>query len=255
MKPTIRLNVKRLAVNKKGYAEVLFFSDLHLGHPQCHLKKATEMLKYCLENNIYVVFLGDMMESGLTSSVGDSVYHQKLNPQEQMEAVIELIKPLAQKNLVLGYLLGNHEQRIRKTTGIDVSKNICRELGISYLGYACWNLWYVGNQSYTLYLWHGSSGSKFIYTKLKSAVDVSHYFIADLIAVAHMHSLTSDSIERQFVDKATKTIKIKKAHILITGHYLGFDDSYAQEKGYPPSKIGSPKVKFFSDKFDLHISF
>jgi len=256
MKPTIRLNVRRLKpLEGKDYAEVIFFGDLHLGHPQCHLKKAIEMLKYCLEKNIYVLFMGDLMESGLTTSIGDSVYQQRLNPQEQMEAVIEMIIPIKEAGLCLGFLMGNHEMRIRKTSGIDISKNICRELKIPYLGYACWNLWYVGNQSYTIYAWHGASGARFIYTKLKSVVDLSHYFTADLIAMAHVHSLTSDSIERQYVDKGSKQVKVRKAHILITGSYLAYDDSYSQMKGFPPTKLGSPKVKFMSDRFDLHISF
>ena len=256
MKPTIRLNKQHLEnVAGKDYAEVIFMGDWHLGHPQCHTNKIQDMLDYCVEKNIYMLFMGDMMESGLTTSVGDSVYYQKLNPQEQMETVMKMISPITEKGLCLGYHAGNHEMRIRKVTGIDIAKNICRELKIPYLGYACWNLWYIGKQSYTIYSYHGKSGSKFIYTKLKSAVDISHYFIADLVAVAHMHSLTSDSIERQYVEKSSKQVKVRKAHILITGSYLAYDDSYAQIGGYPPTKLGSPKVKFFSDRFDLHISF
>jgi len=147
-----------------------------------------------------------------------------------------------------------HENRITKETGIDISKMICRELKIPYLNAAGWNLFRVGKQNYTMYSLHGYGGSKFNYTKLKSAIDVSHYFSADIISFAHVHNIIIDSIERQYIDFRSKTIRYKKAHVVITGHYLKYTGSYAQAKGLPPSKLGSPKLKIFSDKFDIHIS-
>ena len=104
----VKLNRKELKPQKgKDYTEVVFFGDLHLGHPTCLLDKAKEMLDYCLKKKIYVHIMGDMLECGLTNSVGDSVYHQKLNPQEQMEGVIKLCQPLADANLITGFHGGN----------------------------------------------------------------------------------------------------------------------------------------------------
>ena len=70
----IRLNVKTLQDNNPGYAEILFFSDLHLGHPQCKLDEAKKMLNWALEKKTYVLCLGDLIEAGLRDSIGDSVY-------------------------------------------------------------------------------------------------------------------------------------------------------------------------------------
>ncbi len=255
MKPSIRLNRQRLELRDgRDSAEVLFLGDIHVGHPQSHVDKAVEMINYCISNGIYIMFMGDMIEAGLTTSVGDTVYHQKLNPQEQMETVIDLLEPAAQKGLCIGYLAGNHEARIKKTTSIDVSKMICKSLKIPYLGYAAWNIWYVGNQSYTVYTHHGASGSRFIHTKLKAAIDLSHYFWGDVVAMGHVHDVDSTVIERQYVDKVSKTVKVTKSYIVLTGHYLGYDRSYAQEKGYPPSKLGSPKVLFSGVKKDVHVT-
>jgi len=117
------------------------------------------MLDYALKKRIYVFCGGDMIEAGLNTSVGDSVYMQTLNPQRQMEAVIDLLEPLAKAGLIIGYLTGNHSARITKATSIDISKIICRQLKIPYLGYAGWTILSVGGIRYSLYSTHGSGGS------------------------------------------------------------------------------------------------
>ncbi|MBU0906640.1 MAG: metallophosphoesterase [Nanoarchaeota archaeon] len=250
----IRLNRQRLCPNGKGYAELVFFGDMHFGHPGCDIDRAQRMINYCVENGVYVLGMGDYLEAGLRTSVGDSVYQQELNPQKQMEFVTELFQPLADEGLLLGLLLGNHEGRILKTTSVNVVSLMAKMLGVPYLGYACWNLFYVGNQSYPVYALHGSTGSRYIYTKLKALVDIAHNFDADLLAMGHVHELADDAILVQRADRKRKTIEERKKFLLLTGSYLRYDDSYAQEKGYPMGKLGSPKVKLFSEKSDIHIS-
>ena len=252
---TVKLNIKKLeCVQGKNHADVLFFGDLHLGHPNCLLDKAKENLDYCLKTRTYVLLMGDLMECGLTGSVGDSVYTQKLNPQEQLESVVELFTPLAKEGLIVGLHAGNHEDRIFKTSGINVGKLISGMLNVPFLNQACWHLWRVGDQNYKVYSLHGSTGSKFVYTKLKAATDISHYFLADVIAHAHVHDITSHPFERQSVNLRDKTIEYVKQYVILTGHYLGYQLSYAQAKGMPPSRVGSPKLEFFSDLHHIHES-
>ena len=66
--------------------------------------------------------MGDLLECGTTGSIGDSVYHQKLNPQEQMEQMVDILMPLAKAELIIGLHNGNHCQRIANATSIDVAK-------------------------------------------------------------------------------------------------------------------------------------
>jgi hypothetical protein len=49
-------------------------------------------------------------------------------------------------------------------------------------------------------------------------------------------------------------VKEHKKTLLITGSYLKYDGGYGQTIGLPISKLGSPKVKFFSKKKDVLIS-
>lgn len=251
----VTLNIKELKPRAgRDYAEVLFFGDLHLGHPSCLVKKAKENLDYCLKNGIYVQLMGDMIECGLTTSIGDSVYAQTLNPQQQVEELLEMLSPLAEAGLILGYIEGNHESRIYKSSGINVAKMISGYLQIPYLFAACWSLWRVGSQNYTVYALHGSTGSRFTPTKLKAALDVSHFFYADIVAHAHVHEIVAHPFERQEVDLRNKVVRYKKQYVVVTGHYLGYKLSYAQGKGMPPSRVGSPKIKLFGDRHDIHES-
>lgn len=253
--PKIRLNRKRLKCSyKKEYASLVLFGDLHLGHPGCDLERAKKMLEYCCENNIYVLGMGDYIEAGLRNSVGDSVYMQNLNPYKQMLSVIDLFTPLSEKGLLVGLLRGNHEERIIKDTSVDIVSLMCKMLKISYLGAACWNLFYIGKQSYALYTLHGTSGARFDHTKLKAISDTSYSFNADIVAQGHCHACIDDLLLVQAVDRTRKMVIEQKKFVIISGHYLGYDDSYAQAKGMPLSKMGSPKIKLYGDRRDIHIS-
>lgn len=158
-KPEIRLNKVRLQPNKDGIAEILFWGDVHLGHPNCEIERAKAMLNYALKNHVYVLLQGDLIEASTRDSVGDGVYHQHINPQEQVDEMIEILRPLADAGLIIGLHSGNHENRISKATSIDVSKIMASTLRVPYLGYACWTEILVGSQKYSLYSSHGSGGA------------------------------------------------------------------------------------------------
>lgn len=253
----IRLNKQRLDTKEgKDYAELLFYGDIHYGHPACDIDRARRNRDYCLDNDVYMLGMGDYMEAGTRRSVGDSVYQQNLNPQDQLEFFMDFFEPVAEKGLLLGLIYGNHEARILKDTSVNVVKLLAKDLDVPYLGSACWNLFYVGDQpqSYTIYTLHGSSGSRFLHTKLKAVKDVGRTINADMIAMGHVHEKAEASTLEQKINKQNRTVEETKQYYILTGHYLNYDDSYAQERGYPIGKQGSPKVKLFSEKHDIHIS-
>ena len=45
----------------------LFISDIHYGYPTANIEKAKAMLDYALDNGIYVLLGGDLLEAGLIS--------------------------------------------------------------------------------------------------------------------------------------------------------------------------------------------
>ena len=251
----IRLNRHTLQTKKgQNYAELLFLGDTHIGYPTSNIEKVKDMIDYVLRKNIHVLLMGDIIEAGLKDSIGDSIYKQKLNPQEQIETAIELFEPLAKRKLIIGIHEGNHENRITKLTGVDITKVMARILDINYLSFSCWSLLRVGKLKYSLYSTHGTSGSILEHTKLNSVVKLGKITSADCVAYGHTHGLASDVILRQYYDGTKDRIVEEKQYVVLTGSYLEWDTSYAQMKNYPISKVGSPKIKLFSDRKDIHFS-
>lgn len=249
----IRLN-RHILTTKKGddYAEVVFIGDCHYGSPQFDKPRFLAMVDYCVKNNIYVLLMGDLIEMATRDSVGAGVYEQEQIGQSQYEQMIAWLKPLADKKLILGTLAGNHEERVYKSTGINIGKMFARELNTKYLGDACWNSFKVGSQHYTIYSLHGRTGSRFDGTALLALERISTSFFCDLIVMGHAHKMISSSVIIQRV--VNGLVCEHKKTLLITGSYLKYDGGYAQTVGLPMSKLGSPKVKFFSKRKDILVS-
>ena len=248
----IRLNKQVLIPKKReNYSEVVFLGDLHYGSPQFDEPRFLRMIDFCLKNNLYVFLMGDLIELATRHSVGAGVYEQEFPGQSQYEKMVEWLKPLADKKLILGLLTGNHEARCYDLTGVNVSKAMARELKVPYLGDACWNSFRVGKQTYTIYSLHGRTGSKFDGTALLALERLAAPFHADLVAMGHAHKVINSSILMQIVLHGS--VREHKKHLLITGSYLKYG-GYAQTFGLPPSKLGSPKVRFYADKHDISVS-
>ncbi|MHA1852297.1 MAG: hypothetical protein ACTSUF_02195 [Candidatus Heimdallarchaeaceae archaeon] len=72
--------------------------------------------------------------------------------------------------------------------------------------------------------------------------------------MGHVHDLAVQSEERRIVDYRKRTVKRKKKYYILTGHFLNYEDSYAEMKAYKPGKKGVAKIKFYGDKWDIHCS-
>lgn len=193
-----------------------------------------------------------LIEIGTKTSIGAGVYEQEFSGQSQYEQMVKYLKPLADKKLIIGLHVGNHEQRVYQMSGVDISKMMARELGVKYLGDACWSYFKVGGQGYTIYSLHGRSGSRFDGTALLALERISTSFFCDLIAMGHCHKMISSTVLIQRIENGL--VREHKKTLLITGSYLKYDGGYASAVGLPISKLGSPKVKFYSTKKDILVS-
>ena len=115
-----------------------------------------------------------------------------------------------------------------------------------------WSRFRVGKQFYSVYSLHGRTGSRFDGTALLALERISVSFFCDLISMGHTHKLISSTVLIQKIEN--NLVKEHKKTLLITGSYLKYDGGYGQALGLPISKLGSPKVKFHSDKKDIYIS-
>ena len=244
----------RLETNKGDRAQAIGLGDIHLGYPTTDLALVQSVIDRCIEKHIYVIGQGDYLECGTTSSVGDSVYQQTLNPHQQMEMMIEILKPLADAGLLLGLIAGNHENRITKTTSIDVTQVMARILGVRYLGFSSFLLLRVGKQSYTGFACHGASGARLDYTKIKAALDLFRFNDVELITMGHVHTLNHMTQLYQKVDKTRKMVIEATRHVVLTGSFLRYRGSYAEMMLLHPAPTGVAYISLYGDSHNIHVS-
>lgn len=244
----------RLTPNKDDRAQVMCWGDIHLGAKTCDYERATEAITRCLDKGIYVLVMGDMLECATRYSVGAGIYEQTMTIQDQMQMLVDTLQPVQDAGLLLGLHSGNHEFRITKETGLNIVTIMCQQLGTRYLNHACYHLWKVMKQSYTAHSTHGSSGARLPYTKVKAALDVFRYVDTEMVLYGHLHGLDHLTSLYSAVNKTRKTVDSRSRHAILTGSYLRYSGSYAEQKNLPPVQMGSPVISIYGEEHRIHVS-
>ena len=222
------------------------FGDWHYGHRDCNVKKIKEEIEYMKETNSKIILMGDLLENSNRRSIGAGIYEQIMTPMKQLEDVYEMLSPVWQNVLMI--LDGNHEYRTFKECGFNPTQILADRLGVPYAGFEGFVKINVKKQKYTIYATHGSTGARFLWTKMKAVDDVARYIDADLVMYGHTHTLHSAPL-------VEKGIKDRKKLLVLTGGFL-MDTAYgyAAMKNLPPPKLGVAKVKLFGDRKDIHVT-
>ena len=72
--------------------------------------------------------MGDLIDCGIKDSIGASVYENRLTPQEQIDMLVDLLRPIADR--IDGYVQGNHEYRTTVLSGLDPLRYVASRLGL-----------------------------------------------------------------------------------------------------------------------------
>ena len=108
--------------------EVIPIADLHIGDPHADMSVIKSLIKGVHDNpNQYTVLCGDLMNTAIIGSKSDT-YGETLRPSEQLERCADLLEPI--KGKILAIVPGNHEERISRTAGSDMTRLLARELGL-----------------------------------------------------------------------------------------------------------------------------
>jgi len=242
-------------VNEKKLKKIdlIGFGDWHYGENSCNREAIKKQIDW-IKSNPYarVILMGDLLNCATRTSVGAGPYDENMNSQEQYEKVLELLQPI--KDKIYGIHIGNHEQRIKNDTSLNLIKLLSKTLKVKYLGYAAFHKIKVGKINYTIYSTHGSSGATLPYTKIKKCISLSSSFDADVYLMGHVHSVQVLPMEYEKVDFKNKQVVRTKKYFVLTGHYLGYHDSYAEMKNILPDKQGCARVRLNGEKKDVHVS-
>lgn len=244
--------------------KVLLIGDIHWGSKHCLMGEFLQALEYAQSDpEIKVILMGDLIECATKSSVGAGWAGQHINPQEQIDEMCDLLRPLADNRQILGIHTGNHEQRAMNISGIDITKMICKDLGVPNYGFSRFTRIKVVSdkhpkkrgENYYFFTTHGSSGATLPHTKIRGCLNLANSFGADIFATGHVHELQHHKSKFFIPDEDNKTAKERHRHFILTGHFLDYKNSYAEMKNLRPSETGYVKIKLRGDKHGIYVSF
>lgn len=233
----------RFKVTEGQYATIYPLPCLHVGAPQSDAKFIKEHLKRIQDDpSGYWVYMGDGGECVTKNSKGD-IYGQLMGPQQQLDLLVELFKPIREKG-ILG-IRGNHGNRVYKETGLSFDKALCTALGIPYMGVNTFLNLVVNRSSYDLFFHHGIDSGVSSQSKVNKAETFKQFTDADAIFTAHSHvALDLPPAILNYADNNSLKVKSKLRFQYMCG--TGYDSrtGYAADKGYPPLIPAFIKVSF-----------
>ena len=232
------------------FAEVIELhpmADLHLGDMQADFKLIMERIEHIKNTeNAYCVLDGDLMDSAIASSIGDT-YGANLQPMEQLKQCVRIFEPI--KDKILAVLSGNHEHRIYKSDGLDITELFCSQLGILDKYSPTTALLFIRfgkgranrPQLYTAYVTHGSGGGRREGGKVNRLADLAAIVDADIYIHAHTHLplVFKESFFR--VSGSNSSAALVDKLFVNTSAALDYG-GYGDKQGYKPASKQTPVI-------------
>jgi predicted phosphodiesterase len=251
----MQLHVKDLGDLECAY--VLGLSDLHVGDPQFDAKYFDDLSKWIVATpNAYLILNGDLANCATKESKSDT-YEATLSPNEQKKYLQKIFAPL--KSRVLGVTEGNHEERVRRLTSIDICEDLAAFLGCPYGREGLLLQVRLGNfkgkpVSYLIYATHGWSMARGPGGKVNQAVSLATVVQGcDVYVVGHTHTKYLFENVALKPDPQNHSVMRVKQIFASSGSILDYG-GYAQKKGYPPGAKGVPRLRLNGLRKDVHAS-
>lgn len=230
--------------------KILPLADLHIGDIHSDGQKIQEWIQMVRNDpQCYAILNGDLMDAAIKSSIGD-IYGASLQPMRQLEQAVKLFGDIAPK--ILAVLPGNHEARIYRSDGLDLTQIMCTQLGIADMYSPTSAYIFVrfgrGNghdhnrkMCYTIYAVHGAGGGRLEGGKVNRLMQLASIADADIYLHSHTHMpavvknayyrvcLTNDSVQK--VDRL----------FVNTSASLNYG-GYGELQTYKPNSLETPLI-------------
>jgi predicted phosphodiesterase len=181
---------------------ILLIGDTHIGAASVDTDRIKQLAKKYWRGKP-VFLMGDLIDMGLDKGMN---FANKINPQDQIDLVEEIFKPLD----VRGYCIGNHSVRIFKKVGLNPYKQIFDQQPKNSLTYG----------GRLIYVNHGKSAADNPFLEHSK---YAKWAAGDVIALGHSHVLARMTVLRDG----------KMTHYVRTGGFLNGED-YAVQAGFAP---------------------
>lgn len=226
--------------------------DLHIGAPAHAGSALDEWLNYLLATSgTSMLNTGDNTNCALTTSVSDT-YAEKLTVGQARRLQTELFRPLADADIIDAMIDGNHEERVWRATGDSPNAAVAEALGLNYSRSACVVRYLVGDQSYDVYLRHGTGGGATMGAAVNRLERQERIIDADIYVSGHTHTQVAFP-KNVFVPDEGGGFRRKKRLFVCSGSFVGYED-YAAKAGFAPAHIGAPRVYLSGRRHDMHAS-
>lgn len=239
--------------------EIWPMADHHIGDNMCDFKMIMEQIEHIrVTPNAYCILGGDLMDTAICSSIGDT-YGANLQPMEQLKQCVKIFEPIKDKILVV--VPGNHENRVYKSDGIDMTEVMCSQLGIPEKYSPTTALLFIrfGTQGakhhnrpqlYTAYVTHGTGGGRREGGKVNRLADLASIVDADIYIHSHTHLpvIFREGFFRPNPSVSTVT-QVDKLFVN-TAASLNYG-GYGDKAGFKPTSKKSPVIYLHGLKHEM----
>lgn len=266
--PEIQGKIKTLKYVELDYGpdfeklDIIPLSCMHIGCRYFNEEKLTGYIKWISEEKRRRVFLlGDIFDAILDGSPGN-MHEATCSLKDAKLKAESLLRPI--KDQIDLVIPGNHDNRIFNKTTDEIIFDLCKFLGIEskyhfgdYTGVIRFGKQTANHNKpvvYSFFISHGSGGSATAAGKLSRLMGLADIVKnCDLYIMAHIHDILTAKIEPYTVDSRNGQLKAVTQTFVSSSSWLEYG-GYALEKKYKPSKTGSPRIRLYGYKKDIHVS-
>ena len=235
--------------------EVHPLSDFHIGDMMSDGLLIQSVIKHIQDTpNAYCILGGDLMDTAIATSVGDT-YGANLQPMEQLQVCVKLFEPI--KDKILCILPGNHENRVYRSDGLDMTSIMAAQLGLQDKYSSTTALLFIrlGKDKehhnrrfvYTVYATHGSGGGRKEGSKINRLVDYAQIVDADVYICGHTHMPAVLRTGYYRVSMANSSVQMVEKLFVNTAAALNYG-GYGDTAGFKPASKSNPVLYFSGDK-------
>lgn len=243
------------------FLELVPIADAHIGDSLCDMELLRREIEYVRTNrNAYAILNGDLLNNAIKTSVSD-IYSEVLSPMQQLEVAVNLLTPI--KDKILCVTSGNHEDRSYKTDGIDLTRLLCREMGLEDKYSNASALLFIRfgelkqtetNGSgknrkvcYTVYVTHGSGGGGKTGSKANRASNLASIIDADIYITSHFHTPIAFKESYHRTDVRNSTVSLVDKLFIVTSSFLNYG-GYGEKFSFRPSSKDNPHIYLLGNR-------
>jgi len=232
---------------------IYVIGDAHLGSKEHRIDEFQETIERVrTEPDTYAILNGDLINNALPASKSDP-FEEQLSPEGQISRLRDLLEPI--KDRILGIIEGNHERRTYRSTGLNPTRILARELGIEHLYDPTGNVIFINfgktptcrsGFTFTIYQVHGTGGGRTVGSKMNNLHRMAGVINADVYVHGHTHMPAIFKENYCLTDTRSKSVRETERLFVNSNAYQAYG-GYGQEKIYTPANRNPIKITLWYD--------